>query len=130
MSSVSKQNTEKLEAILREYSGLPEYSGLGVPEIDTKSLFGDYPINIAATRGLINEVSTLLDSRADVDTRGEHGYTPLHNSVEQGHMDTVKFLVDHGASMTIHNADGYTPIELAKLLGENEIYRFLREENK
>jgi len=125
VNSVSNQSTDKLEAILREYSGLPEYSEMDVPEVNTKSLFGDYPINIAATRGLISEVSTLLDSGADVNAKGEHGYTPLHDAVEQGHLDAVKFLVGHGASITIKNTDGDTPIELAKLLGENEIHRFL-----
>lgn len=125
MKSVNNQNTGILETILCEYSGLPEYSGMGVPEVDTKSLFGDYPINIAATRGFINEVSILLDNGADVNAKGEHGYTPLHDAVEQGHLDIVKFLVGHGANITIRNTDGDTPIELAKLLGENEIHRFL-----
>ncbi|MCP3675940.1 MAG: ankyrin repeat domain-containing protein [Gammaproteobacteria bacterium] len=125
VNNVNNQNGDKLDAILREYSELPEYSETAVPAVNTKSLFGDYPINIAATRGLISEISTLLDHGADVNAMGEHGYTPLHDAVEQGHIDAVKFLVEHGASVAIKNNDGDSPTELAKLLKESEIHRFL-----
>lgn len=115
----------KLEVILQEYSTLPEYSEMEIPAVDTKSLFGDYPINIAASRGLINELLTLLNNGADINAKGEHGYTPLHNAVEQGHIEVVKFLVSHRANIANKSVDGDTPLELAKLLNENEIYFFL-----
>lgn len=123
--SVNNPSDKRLESILRDYAELPEYSEMPIPTVNTKSLFGDYPINIAATRGLIEEVSILLGSGADINAKGEHGYSPLHDAVEQGHIDVVKLLVDRGASIAIKNTDGDTPKELAKLLNETEIYRFL-----
>lgn len=125
MNNATNKITCKLNEILLEYSRLPEYSEMDTPTIDTKSLFGNYPINIAATRGLINEISTLLDNNADINAKGEHGYSPLHDAVEQGHLEIVIFLVDQGADITFKNTDGDTPIDLSLLLGENNIHRFL-----
>ena len=127
----NNQSTDKLEAILREYSELMD---IPILEVNTKSLFNDYPIHIAAVRGSISEISTLLAHGADVNAKGEEGYTPLHNAVGQVHLDAVKFLVGHGASITIKTTDGATPIELAKILSECseqdaaklvEVHRFL-----
>ena len=125
VTNVTNIKNDRAEEILREYSGLPEYSEMPIPTINKKSLFGNYPINIAATRGLIEEISVLIDNGADINAQGEHGYTPLHDAVEQGHMDAVKLLVDRGANVSISNADGDRPIELAELLDETEIHRFL-----
>ncbi|WP_018414755.1 ankyrin repeat domain-containing protein [Teredinibacter turnerae] len=122
---MTNSKNDRVKEILREYSGLPEYSEMPIPKVNDKSLFGDYPINIAATRGLIEEISVLRGNGADINANGEHGYTPLHDAVEQGHMEVVKFLVDLGANIAIRNADGDTPIELAKLLNETEIHSFL-----
>lgn len=125
VSNVTNSKNDRVAEILREYSGLPEYSEMPIPAVNDKSLFGDYPINIAASRGLIEEIAALLDNGADINTQGEHGYTPLHDAVEQGHVAVVKFLVDRGANITLKNIDGDTPIELAKLLDETEIYHLL-----
>lgn len=124
---MSRQYSEGLKGILRDYSLLPEYSSMPIPTINTKSLFGDYPINIAATRGEIEEISLLLNSGADIDSRGEHGYTPLHNAVEQGHLGAVIFLVERGANFARVNDDGDSPLDLAKLLVEAEIQCYLEK---
>jgi uncharacterized protein len=127
--SVNNPNGKGLEGILRDYADLPEYSGMPMPTVNAKSLFGDYPINIAATRGLIEEVLILLGSGADINAKGEHGYSPLHDAVEQGHINVVKLLVDRGANIAIKNTDGDTPKDLAELLNETEIYHFLNSFN-
>lgn len=114
-----------LQEILLNYSSLPEYSEMPVPAVNTKSLFGDYPIHIAAVRGAIEDISILLDNGADINAPGEHGYTPLHDAVEQGHLDAVRFLVNNGANTSIKSDDGITPLKLAEILNENEIYSFL-----
>lgn len=117
---------KKLENILHEYSKLPEYSELSIPSVTSVSLFGDYPIHIAAIRGSIDEISTLLNNGAEIDAAGEHGYTALHDAVEQGHFKVVEFLLQRGASITIKNNDGVTPAGLAELLEEGEIYSRLK----
>lgn len=124
MTSINNKQ-EKLAEILLDYSGLPEYSEMPVPEVNTKSLFGDYPIHIAAVRGAIEDISILLDNGADINAPGEHGYTPLHDAVEQGHLSAVQFLLSRGANVSSKSDDGITPLELAELLDEKEIYDFL-----
>lgn len=126
MINVNDKDSDKLNEILKEYAGLPEYSGMDIPAIDTKSLFSDYPIDIAATRGILDEVTTLLAHGADVNAIGEHGYTPLHDAVEQGHVEIVKILIKNGADVSIKNDDGNSPLELAKLLKEEEIFKLLQ----
>jgi ankyrin repeat protein len=123
--NVTSESNDRLGELLVEYSGLPEYSEMGTPTVNTKSLFGDYPIHIAATRGMPDEITLLLENGADVNAKGEHGYTPLHDAVEQGHIEAVQLLLRHGATRSIRNDDGDTPIELAALLHEEAIRELL-----
>lgn len=112
-------------ALLAEYSGLPEYSEMVLDSVETTSLFGDKPINIAATRGFISEVETLLSAGVNVNERGEHGYAPLHNAVEQGHLEVVKLLLKNGADPNQQTDDMVTPLELSVMLQEHEITAYL-----
>ncbi len=116
----------ELRDVLASYSDLPEYLGKDCASVASVSLFGDYPINIAATRGKPDELVALLEAGADINQRGEHGYTPLHNAVEQGHISIVKYLLKRGAIREIINNDGQTPEQLARILGENRISSVLR----
>jgi ankyrin repeat protein len=114
-----------LKEIFLDYQSLPEYSGLQVKDVHCRSLFGDLPVHIAATRGAVDELSILVQNGADISEGGEHGYRPLHNAVEQGQFEAVQWLIDHGADRHSQNDDGCTPEDLAKLLGENEIANYL-----
>lgn len=118
-------NRSELQRIFADYGELPEYSGIRLENVNQKSLFGDRPINIAATRGSINEINTLLEEGADINNKGEHSYTPLHNAVEQGHRDVVIFLLSRGADKDVKNIYGQTPADLADLLNEDEIKKLL-----
>lgn len=119
----------ELEAILEDYRSLPEYSGLSLSNVKTPSLFGDWPINIAATRGSLHELSVLLRSGAEINAKGEHQYTPLHNSVEQGKLEAVRLLVENGADLSARNINGQTPLDLAGVLEEGLIAAYLREKS-
>jgi uncharacterized protein len=112
--------------LLTDYQSLPEYSELKLVDVNQVSLFGDRPINVAATRGSIEELTVLLDHGARVNDAGEHGYTPLHNAVEQGKLDAVQWLLANGADRALRNHDGDTPADLARKLGETEIGKLLR----
>lgn len=125
--NVSDPVNDILRKVLVDYSKLPEYSELGVPDVNTVSLFGDYPIHIAATRGNINEILSLVSAGANVNVKGEHGYTPLHDAVEQGHIESVKLLLKLGSDKELKNEDGDTPLNLAILLDEKEIQRILQK---
>ena len=115
--------------IMRDYQTLPEYSGLTLVDVNQVSLFGDRPINVAATRGSVGELELLVTHGARVNEAGEHGYTPLHNAVEQGKLDAVLWLLAHGADRTARNNAGETPAELARVLGEEDVASLLEGSN-
>ena len=110
-----------LEELFKDYQSLPEFCDRTLSDVNQISLFGEYPIHIAATRGSVEELSLLLKHGATLNVSGEHGYTPLHEAVEQGNLDAVKWLLENGADRKAKNNDGETAIELARLLNESEI---------
>lgn len=120
--------TDVVETVLRDYAQLPEYSEVLLTNVNQKSLFGDFPINIAATRGIPHEVLTLLLAGANINARGEHGYTPLHNAVEQGHLDIVRLLIKYNADRSIKNCHEHRPADLAAILRETEILKLFETE--
>lgn len=115
-----------IDDIFKDYRTLPEYAGQTLLDVNQVSLFGDLPINVAATRGSIEEMETLVASGARLSDAGEHGYTPLHNAVEQGKIDAVVWLIEHGADRCARNDAGETPADLAILLGEHDIAAVLK----
>ena len=123
---MGNNDDKKMIPILNEYAELPEYSEMGIPTLNTKSLFGNYPINIAAARGLLNEVIIILSHGVDVNTAGEHNYTPLHNAIEQGHIEVVRYLLNHGANPFAKTDYGDTPAQLAKKLKEQKVFELLQ----
>ncbi len=115
----------KVEDVLTLYKDLPEYAGIELDGVKKMSLFGDYPINVAATRGSVREMSALFNVGADLNASGEHGYTPLHNAVEQSNVEAVKWLLENGADKGLCNSSGETPADLATILSENLIESIL-----
>lgn len=109
-----------------DYGQLPEYSGIALADVNQISLFGDRPINVAATRGSIAEIETLLSAGADLNSRGEHGYTPLDSAVEQGEKEAVEWLILNGANRFAINDWGMSPSDLAAALGESLIGGLLK----
>ncbi|AMU97536.1 MULTISPECIES: ankyrin repeat domain-containing protein [Xanthomonas] len=114
--------------LFKDYGQLPEYIGIRLLDVNQVSLFGDRPINIAATRGSISELEVLVSLGADVNSAGEHGYTPLHNAVEQGMVVAVKWLLERGANKEAVNDAGMTPRELALVLDEKELVEMLNDQ--
>jgi len=114
----------KLEKIFSEYNRLPEYLELPIDSVNSKSHFGNYPLNIASAQGNIEYIHLLEMNGAILNNQGEHGYSPLHDAIEQGHIDAVKILIKLGADPDIRNDDGETAIGLAKLLKEDGILEF------
>lgn len=92
--------------VLRRYAEeeLPAFYGLALGDVNTRGHFGEYPLDVAACRGDVEEVRALLDGGADVDARGEQGRTALHEAVGQGHAEVVQLLLTRGH----HEAGGTT----------------------
>jgi len=125
---MENSDKEKLQALLKEYSLMPDYEGQDVKDINTANTSGIYPIHFAASRGDVDEVKILLDFGADANTRGEYGLTPLHYAVMQGFVEIVEYLLVRGADPSLKNDDGDTALELAGMLGEEDVEVFLLED--
>jgi len=109
---------------------LPEFSGHEYVAVETIGNFGNYPINVAATRGIISEISWLVSNGANIDSKGELGNTPLHDAAGQGHCDAVRFLLELGADSKIRNDFDLAPVDVAKLMNHIEVVDLLRNDQK
>ncbi|KAK6824073.1 hypothetical protein RU639_005027 [Aspergillus parasiticus] len=84
-----------------------------------------HQIYYAASFGLTNVATELLDTGSPVDSRGPSG-SALAAAALAGHLDTVKVLVDSGADVNLAGPFG-TPLVLAAGRGFVDIVRFLME---
>src|ERR1700761_1440800 len=103
------------------YREIPEYCGVELNSVQSKTIFGNYPINVAASRGIVREMDVLLSNGANVNSRGEHGYQPLHDAIEQGHIEAVLWLLDNGADVVAETDAGMSAVDLSVALGYEEI---------
>lgn len=120
-------NEERLSEILADYQTLPEYREVKIDGVNTKSMFGDYPIHVAIVRGALEDAELLLKNGADVSVHGEFGKTPLHMAVDFGNAEMVLLLVNWGADLQAKDLTGLTPLELAEILDKNEIAALLSQ---
>lgn len=119
--------TKTLADVLNKYRHLPEWLGEDEITPTSRSIFGNFPMNIAAATGDVEAMQLLMNNNALIDAPGQDGFTPLHDAVEQGQLEAVRFLLSMGADVDCENSDGMTPNDLAMLLSEEEIASILRE---
>jgi len=109
------------------YRDLPEFVELDVLDVNTIGNFGDTPLHVAATRGVLAEVKLLIESGANVNASGELGNTPLHEAVGQGHFEAAEVLLRAGASVTTVNDFGDSPLNLARRAGRERLAALLEQ---
>ncbi|MFO7900483.1 MAG: ankyrin repeat domain-containing protein, partial [Planctomycetota bacterium] len=71
------------------------------------------PLHLAASRGLIEAVKTLLEHGARPDARDSRGRTPLFRAARAGRTKTARALIAAGAGPALADEDGTTPLHLA-----------------
>jgi ankyrin repeat protein len=72
-------------------------------------------LHVAAERGHMLSVQTLLELNADVDSRDSMQRSALHYAAHQGHTKVVKALLDFKASVNVTDVDNLTPLDLTRL---------------
>ena len=65
---------------------------------------------IAASRGNLDLVNSILKQGVDINTKGEDDKTALMLACEKGHEEIVEYLITQGADMTIQTDWGYTAL--------------------
>jgi Ankyrin repeats (3 copies) len=95
-------------------------------EPDLKNIRHVSPLWIAATRGYLNVVQALLDTKAvDVNSRSISGRPPIFWAAAYGEEEIVRVLLKAGADPCLVDIDGNTPLWMAKQNGHNKIAQML-----
>jgi ankyrin repeat protein len=113
--------------VLRRYKDedLPAFCDVQLKDVNQTGNFGERPLQVACTRGFIEEIAALIEGGAEVNAPGELGNTPLHEAVSQGHAHAIRFLLDHGASTAASNEFGQTPIDIARSANQFDVAALL-----
>jgi len=56
------------------------------------------PLHVAADKGHLEVVKTLVGAGANVNAKDKVGMTPIRSAIGDGHKDVIEFLKQHGAS--------------------------------
>ena len=128
MSVSSGSNRLTAAEVLRRYKDedLPAFCEIPLENVNQVGNFGERPLNVAASRGDMEEIRALVEAGAEVNAPGDLGNTPLHDAVGQCHLDAIRFLLDHGASPDVKNEFGETPIDKATRENRDDIVKILQ----
>lgn len=113
--------TKSIKDILDSYKSVPDFFGIDVRDVNSRSHYNDQVLHMACISGNVPDVLAILDAGADIDAIGEGGMTPLHYAVLHDQLDIVKLLLDKGADFKIHDNDGCTALQLAIDLEKTDI---------
>ena len=111
---------ERLAAVLKKYSGHPEFLGTPILNPNQVGAFDSTLLHIASEKGELEDIQVLIEAGANVDARGDLGNTPLHAAAMSGQAESVKILLQHGANPALTNELGQSVKEVA-LLGKRNI---------
>ncbi len=77
------------------------------------------------------EMSDLLrkngaDINSELKRKGASGWNALHYAIINGDVELVKYLIKYGANVNKATGEGSTPLYLAKLGGDDEVVKILK----
>ncbi|KAF7596888.1 hypothetical protein BBP40_011933 [Aspergillus hancockii] len=104
-----------VHAILMEYTAAVELllNHRRDLDLETPNSKGNTPLKLAAERGSVELVETLLARGAIVDAPSRRGVTPLMSACRHGHEPIVRILLSNGADCSRHSHDGFTSLHYA-----------------
>ena len=82
-------------------------------DVDCRTIDGKTPLYLAAARGNLHAVESLVHNGADVNACDSEGYTPLIAALKGNHKKVVEYLVKSGADVFHLTADKLTPSVIA-----------------
>ncbi len=83
------------------------------------------PIDVAASQGKLDVVTSLLAGGADVNAKDSGDDTPLMFAAGNAHTDIVKLLLAHGADVNARDKKGWTALLQAAVGGNPEVNTLL-----
>ncbi|MHC4661749.1 MAG: ankyrin repeat domain-containing protein [Planctomycetota bacterium] len=117
-------NSEEIQ-ILTKYWNMPDVPIEG-------NICKDFPIHLAARKGLRRIIRLMLEKGADPNSRNGGGYGALCIAACEGYADMARILIDGGANVNIDSRDErrhdiWAPIDWAAMMGHKEIVEMLLE---
>ena len=82
-------------------------------------------LTIAAHRGYVDVVRSLMKKGANMDRTISQGRTPLYIASYNGHLEVVEILIEGGAHINRANNNGYTPLYIAKQCNRTKVIELL-----
>ena len=82
---------------------------------------GGTPLLIAAQRGQLLCIQTLLDAGADINRPDSYGETALHSAARKGHLSAVDLLLQHNPTVDCRTGTGETPLLAACRKGHTAV---------
>ena len=82
---------------------------------------------VAALKGNIEIITTLLECGADINYTTSNDATPLHAAASEGHVEAIKTLLNNEADINCTASDGSTPLHFAVAKGRLEATETLLE---
>ena len=119
----AKKNYIKILEILSSING-PKKATLNFTDD-----FGDTLIHVAASKGFIDSVKTLVKLGIIIDSKNNFGETPLYKAVQGQNLEILNFLIKSGADIKTSTDLGDTIMHLAASLGNLEIIKLLLSNN-
>ncbi|XP_046738026.1 histone-lysine N-methyltransferase EHMT2 isoform X1 [Diprion similis] len=96
--------------------------------------FRDYALrtslHIAADKGHLSCVHTLVQAGAQLDVMDKNQLTPLMLAAAKGKVDVVKYLIKIGADVTLKGEDGMTVLHMAAKSGHLDVCQIILAECK
>ncbi|KAL0963736.1 hypothetical protein UPYG_G00310280 [Umbra pygmaea] len=86
---------------------------------------GETPLHLAAIKGDVEAVKTLLDEGADPNFKDNAGWTPLHEACNLGHQSVVEVLVSRGVLLNTPGYENDSPLHDAVRNGHKGIAKLL-----
>ena len=94
----------------------------GIESADANSPFANWPaLSIAAWRGQIDLIRTLIAEGADVNEKDPDQFTPLGRAASKGHADAAQMLLEAGADIHDKKTDGRTALLLSVVLACHQV---------
>jgi len=94
-------------------------------KINKRNKRGETQLHLAAIKGDIDGVKSLIKKGADVSVTDYAGWTPLHEACNRGHYKIVKVLLKAGADVHAKGLEDDTPLHDAASNGHIKIVKIL-----
>ncbi len=95
------------------------------PHVMMRDKEGRTHLHLAAHKGDVSSVISLLSRGAEIDAQDNGGRTALHYASVKGHKECVEVLVNYGAGVSVTDNEGRTPLYWAMRNAHTETVVFL-----